>query len=60
MRFFLFTVLPALWNAEPIPPGSTENKKTFKLCVLCVFAVRQFFAIKNAKITNKRLRWGIK
>jgi len=48
---FLFSPLPALWNvypvkcaayfsgAEPIPPGSGENKKRSTLGVLCASAV---------------------
>ncbi len=31
-----FSVLPALWNAKPIPPGSAEKKTYFTLRVLCV------------------------
>ncbi len=31
-----FSVLPALWNAEPIPLGSAESKKKITLCALCL------------------------
>jgi len=37
--WLLFSALPALWSAEPIPPGSAENSKKIYLSILCVSAV---------------------
>jgi len=34
--------LPALWNAEPIPPGSAKSKKKITLRALCDFAVNYY------------------
>jgi hypothetical protein len=33
---FHFLASSALWNAEPIPPGSAESEKKNHLCDLCV------------------------
>jgi hypothetical protein len=35
---FLFSALPALWNAKPIPLGSSRKENIFFLCELCALS----------------------
>ena len=37
-KSFVLSVLPAPWNAKPIPLGSTERTNIYFLCVLCVLS----------------------
>ncbi len=41
-----FSALPALWHAEPIPPGSAESHKKIYLSLLCVSAVKYYDIFK--------------
>jgi hypothetical protein len=42
-----FAGVPALWNAEPIPPGSAAKEKYLPLGVLCVFNEQSEWAVKK-------------
>ena len=44
---FSFLSSPALWNAEPIPPGSAERKRNNKLSALCVSNERSEWVVQE-------------